>query len=227
MTIDDRLAAVVGGARAAARARGGGARVEVAGRLVGEDDGRPRGQGAGDGDALLLAAGELRRAVAGAVGEPDACRAAAAIRAPLRRAAREAQRQRDVLGGRERRQQVEGLEDEADAVAAQPGELGVVEARRASTPSMATLPEVGVSRPAMMCMSVDLPEPDGPMTATKSPALQRDGHSAQRVDGGVAAAVTPGDVTGSGDRDGVVGPGGIGGGGDGERGHAVLLESGG
>jgi hypothetical protein len=36
--------------------------------------------------------------------------------------------------------------------------------------------------------------------------LQRDGHSAERVDGGVAAAVTPGDVTGSGDRDGVVGP---------------------
>ena len=33
--------------------------VEVAGGLVGEDDGRAVDQGAGDGDALALAAGEL------------------------------------------------------------------------------------------------------------------------------------------------------------------------
>ena len=33
--------------------------VEVAGRLVGEDQFRPGGEGAADGDALLLAAGEL------------------------------------------------------------------------------------------------------------------------------------------------------------------------
>ncbi len=30
-------------------------------------------------------------------------------------------------------------------------------------------PEVGVSSPAMQCMRVDLPEPDGPMTAVKRP----------------------------------------------------------
>ena len=30
-------------------------------------------------------------------------------------------------------------------------------------------PEVGVSRPAMQCMRVDLPEPDGPMTAVNCP----------------------------------------------------------
>src|SRR5699024_5883170 len=34
-----------------------------------------------------------------------------------------------------------------------------------------TWPEVGVSTPDMQCKSVDLPEPDGPMTATVSPAL--------------------------------------------------------
>ena len=39
-----------------------GARVEVAGRLVGEDDLGARDQGAGDGDPLLLPAGELARA---------------------------------------------------------------------------------------------------------------------------------------------------------------------
>ena len=48
--------------------------VEVAGGLVGEDDGGAVDEGAGDGDALLLAAGEL----VGAVMEPalqcPACR---------------------------------------------------------------------------------------------------------------------------------------------------------
>src|SRR5579871_2354853 len=39
------------------------ARVEVAGRLVGKDDRRPRGQGAAHRDALLLAARQLRRLV--------------------------------------------------------------------------------------------------------------------------------------------------------------------
>ena len=77
----------------------------------------------------------------------------------------------DVLGGRERGQQVVGLEDEADAVAAQLREAALARPSSA-TPSMATLPEVGVSSPAMMCMSVDLPEPEGPMTATKSPVVR-------------------------------------------------------
>ena len=31
-----------------------------------------------------------------------------------------------------------------------------------STPSIETLPAVGGSSPARMCISVDLPEPDGP-----------------------------------------------------------------
>ena len=41
----------------------GGARVEIAGRLVGQQDARRVGDRARDRDALLLAAGELRRAV--------------------------------------------------------------------------------------------------------------------------------------------------------------------
>src|SRR3954471_4341359 len=39
-----------------------------------------------------------------------------------------------------------------------------------STPETVTSPEVGLSRPARMCMSVDLPEPEGPMTAVRRPA---------------------------------------------------------
>ena len=38
-----------------------------------------------------------------------------------------------------------------------------------SSPSSVTVPEVGVSRPARMCIRVDLPEPDGPMIAVKRP----------------------------------------------------------
>ena len=53
-----------------------GRRVEVAGRLVGEDHARLDGERAGDRDALLLAARELRRQVVGALGEADLARAA-------------------------------------------------------------------------------------------------------------------------------------------------------
>ena len=38
-----------------------------------------------------------------------------------------------------------------------------------STPAIETSPDVGLSRPARMCMSVDLPEPDGPITAVRRP----------------------------------------------------------
>ena len=44
----------------------------------------------------------------------------------------------------------------------------------------------------MMCMSVDLPEPDGPMMAVQLAAADLDVDAAQRVDGGVAAAVALG-----------------------------------
>ncbi len=47
-------------------------RVEVTGRLVGEEYGRIACDRAGDGDALLLTAGELRRKVTDAVRHPDA-----------------------------------------------------------------------------------------------------------------------------------------------------------
>ena len=36
-------------------------------------------------------------------------------------------------------------------------------------PAIVISPEVGLSSPASRCMSVDLPEPDGPMTAVSLP----------------------------------------------------------
>src|ERR1700722_11282016 len=50
---------------------GAGGGVQVAGRLVGHDQGGPADQGPGDGGALLLAAGQLVRPVPGSVTEPD------------------------------------------------------------------------------------------------------------------------------------------------------------
>ena len=38
-----------------------------------------------------------------------------------------------------------------------------------SVPAIVTEPLVGLSRPARTCISVDLPEPEGPMTAVSRP----------------------------------------------------------
>src|SRR5829696_6216890 len=106
-----------------------GAGVEIAGGFVGEQDWRVDGQRASDGDALALAAGEL-------VGEMVHPRFELHERKQLTRAlldflarpAAQVQRQADVLERRQRRQQVEELEDEPDLVAADSGQLIVGEA---------------------------------------------------------------------------------------------------
>ena len=67
----------------------------------------------GGGDPLLLAAGQLRRAVAEPVGDAEGATSAPAMPASGA-AAGEGQRQRDVLLGGQRRDQVERLEHEAD-----------------------------------------------------------------------------------------------------------------
>src|SRR5215475_5499967 len=95
--------------------------VEVAGGLVGEDDLWPSGQGARDGDPLLLPAGQLR----GAVPQPRAQAHRVHDGAEpglVGGAARDVQREGDVVRRGEGGQQVVGLEDEADVVTAQPGQ---------------------------------------------------------------------------------------------------------
>ena len=61
-------------------------------------------------------------------------------------------------------------------------------------PSTSTAPSVGASSPPARLSSVDLPEPDGPITATSSPSSTVEADAAQRVHGGVAGAVDAGDV---------------------------------
>ena len=108
-----------------------------------------------------------------------------------RRAAGELERQRDVLLGREHRQQVERLEDEADAVAAQPGQRVVVEAGDLGVAEAGRARRSAVSRPASRCIRVDLPEPDGPMIAVNAPGGEVDVDAVERADGGLAACRRP------------------------------------
>ena len=81
-----------------------GARVgiEVAGRLVGEHDGRP-GPAPGDRNALLLSPGELGGTVRQAVGQPDLAGQLVHPRTVGLRPG-ELKRQDDVLLGRQHRQ---------------------------------------------------------------------------------------------------------------------------
>jgi hypothetical protein len=97
------------------------ARVEVAGRLVGQKDRGLVGEGAGDGHALLLAARELRRVMVRAVGEVDVFEELPpAFARPAD--ARDLQRREDVFERRHRRDEMERLEDEAELAAAQGGQ---------------------------------------------------------------------------------------------------------
>ena len=106
------------------------ARVEVAGRLVGQDQRRLGHERAGDGHALLLAAGELARLVVETLAESDALqrRGGERARVALAAAAVVEQRQLDVLERAGARQEIEALEDEAELLVADGGERVLVEA---------------------------------------------------------------------------------------------------
>ena len=102
--------------------------VEVAGRLIANEQGRIGDEGARDRDALLLSAGELARLVLGAVLESDELEGDAGVAAPLGgRELGEQQRQLDVAPRGEHRQQVVELKHEADMARAPLGERTLAE----------------------------------------------------------------------------------------------------
>ena len=148
--------------------------VELAGRLVGQDQPRLARQRAGDGDALGLAAGDLLRAACRrARRRSSRASAAGAPRALAVGLAGEQQRQRDVLEHGQRREQARPLEDHGDRAGRS--------ASRSPIAGHVTVRPSASSSPASRCSRVDLPDPDGPTSAIRSPAdravgrLQRDG----------------------------------------------------
>ena len=92
--------------------------IDVAGRLVGDQQFGPGDDRAGDGDALLLAARQRRRPGAGAVGEPDPGQHLAHRPLDLGLVMPgDAQRKRDIVERRQMADQPEVLEDHADPAA--------------------------------------------------------------------------------------------------------------
>ena len=94
-----------------------GLAVEVAGRLVGEQQRRLVHQRAGDGDALLLAAGKLVGMMVGALAEADQferVHGAFVLLVRLDAVAVVKHRHFDIFQRRGARQQVETLENKAD-----------------------------------------------------------------------------------------------------------------
>ena len=101
-------------------------RVEVARRLVGQHDSGLDREGACDRDALLLAAGHLRRQMIRAPAQADLLEQRQRARTELRAAdPGRCELRLDVLHRGERRDQIELLEDEAERAQAQ---VGAVEA---------------------------------------------------------------------------------------------------
>ena len=103
--------------------------VEIAGRLVGDQDRRLRREGAGERHPLLFAAGEFAWIMRHAVGEPDIGEFALG---PLEGVGvtGKFQRHGDVFQRRHVRDQVEGLEDDADVLAAECRELVLGQTRQ-------------------------------------------------------------------------------------------------
>ncbi len=100
--------------------------VEVAGRLVAQQQRRIGNDRARDADALLLTAGQLARLVLGAFAQSHQAQRCAGALATIRGRQRgQQQRQFDVALGGQHRQQVVHLEHEADVIRAPAAELAV------------------------------------------------------------------------------------------------------
>lgn len=106
----------------------GGLAVERGGGVVGEDDGRQRGEGAGDGDPLALVLEQPVGALPGDLADVEAFQPfVGGGVGGLVAGAGEQQRQGDVLPGGQFGHQVGFGADEAEAVAAQPFAPGPAE----------------------------------------------------------------------------------------------------
>ena len=106
--------------------------------------------------------------MAGAVAEPDGRQFDAGAGKGVGLAG-QFERYRDIFQRGHRRQQVKGLQHDADPPAPRDGERVLASVAK-SSPATLIVPPLGRSSPASTAISEDLPEPDGPSSATLSPA---------------------------------------------------------
>ena len=148
--------------------RPAGVAVEIAGRLVGEQQARPVDQGAGQRHALLLATRKLARIVVEALLETDFGEEPAGGGEGVAVAC-ELHRQRHILPRGHGRDQMERLEQDAQPIAPKFREPILVEMPEIDAVD-GTRPAVGRSIPPTIDIRLDLPEPEGPTTLTLAPA---------------------------------------------------------
>ena len=190
---DDGLPEVVDGLAQEREDVLAGPRVERPGRLVGEDDLGPGDERAGDRDALLLAAGELaRRCLIRSASPTRSVTSLSQASSAFCFASRSGRVMfwAAVRDGHE----VEGLEDEADALAAQPAERVLARGRRARSRPRCTVPERGTVETRCAVEERALPGPGGPHHGGVRARSQRERELAQCRDEVIAAPVGLADV---------------------------------
>ncbi len=147
-------------------------------RLVHQHQRRLDDDGARDGDALLLAAGQLAGQFVDLIlqaHEVDSASSTRAFDLRLRRAAH-LEAEADILAHAHMRKQRVVLEHHAEAALFR-AQLVDARARRARCRR-----PTAVSRPAMQLSVVDLPQPEGPSRAMNSPLLDGQRDALQRVE---------------------------------------------
>ena len=144
--------------------------VEARGRLVGDEHGGAGRDRPGERDPLALPGREAVDGASGVVGEADDRER---LHRPLVRLGpvdpAERQRELDVLDGREHAGEPRRLPDDADPRGAERGPRVAVERREGHAVDERPRPSSGRSSPARSARSVDLPEPDGPVTTVSVP----------------------------------------------------------
>ena len=142
-----------------------GCLVQCPGGLVGEDGTGATHQRPDDRDPLGLTAGHLRRAPPPEIRQAEPCEhLIGGAQCRTRRCSSKHERKSHVLPSRQLGDELAVLKDESQLAQSQMGSL------RISVPPKPTLPWSGTRTPDRQCSRVDLPEPEGPMIATLSPA---------------------------------------------------------
>jgi len=170
--------------------------VEVAGGLVCEKDRGAIDERAGNGAALLFAAGKFGRAVAAARGETDMLECGLDARGALGAVDfGEAERKLDVFREGHAREEIEGLEDHADGIAAVAGEFDGIDGGEVASADVDSAGG-GAVEPSQEIEKGGLAGAGTAEECDEFALADFEGDVVDGGDGGVAEVVVAGDVLG-------------------------------